>query len=90
MLYGTVDYELKDGKSANVEWAARAHFTNAEGDLKMDFYQVYLVGSILPSAAMSSTNSPRRIQQPCLVLSRLMVAFPDARSTQSPKAVTST
>ncbi|KAK4635397.1 hypothetical protein CLAFUW4_00642 [Fulvia fulva] len=48
MLYGTVDYELKDGKSANVEWAARAHFTNAEGDLKMDFYQVYL-----DTAAMS-------------------------------------
>lgn len=43
MLFGDVDYVLKDGKGTNVEWAARAHFSKAEGELKMDFYQVYLV-----------------------------------------------
>lgn len=43
MLYGTVGYELKDGKSTTVEWAARAHFVEEGGVLKMDFYQVYLV-----------------------------------------------
>lgn len=44
MLYGTVDYELKDGKkTSDIEWAARAQFTSADGQLKMSFYQVYLV-----------------------------------------------
>ncbi|RMY89231.1 hypothetical protein D0862_10265 [Hortaea werneckii] len=48
MLFGTVDYELKDGKKACVDWAARAHFAQEDGALKMDFYQVYL-----DTAAMS-------------------------------------
>ncbi|CZT16843.1 uncharacterized protein RCC_02678 [Ramularia collo-cygni] len=48
MLYGTVGYELKDGKSTTVDWAARAHFVEDGGSLKMDFYQVYL-----DSAAMA-------------------------------------
>lgn len=43
MLYGTVKYELKDGKKATVDWAARAHLTKEDGSVKMDFYQVYLV-----------------------------------------------
>lgn len=43
MLYGTVDYGLKDGKNASVDWAARAHLVQEEGTVKMDFYQVYLV-----------------------------------------------
>ena len=43
MLYGTVDYDLKDGRKASIPWAARAHLTKEEGDVKMDFYQVYLV-----------------------------------------------
>lgn len=43
MLYGTVDYELKDGKKTTVEWSARSNFTQEDGELKMDFYQVYLV-----------------------------------------------
>lgn len=43
MLYGTVDYGLKAGGSNSVDWAGRAHLTNKEGSLKMDFYQVYLV-----------------------------------------------
>ncbi|CAK4032326.1 Hypothetical predicted protein [Lecanosticta acicola] len=51
MLFGTVDYELKDGKGTTVEWAARAHFSKAVGDIKMDFYQVYL-----DTAAMSKAK----------------------------------
>lgn len=52
MLYGIVDYALKDGKKASdVEWAARAHFVEQDGALKMDFYQVYLV-SWFPRHAM--------------------------------------
>lgn len=43
MLYGDVGYVLKDGRSTTIDWAARAHFTKAEGELKMDRYQVYLV-----------------------------------------------
>jgi hypothetical protein len=44
MLHGTVDYELKDGKKAEgIEWAARAKFGSEHGNLKMVFYQVYLV-----------------------------------------------
>lgn len=44
MLYGTVDYTLKDGRGTTVDWSARAHFVKKEGEeLKMDFYQVYLV-----------------------------------------------
>ncbi|KAI7544117.1 hypothetical protein KC331_g6995 [Hortaea werneckii] len=51
MLFGTVDYELKDGKKASVDWAARAHFAQEDGALKMDFYQVYL-----DTAAMSKAK----------------------------------
>lgn len=43
MLYGTVDYELKDGKKTAITWSARSHFVEEGGKLKMDFYQVYLV-----------------------------------------------
>lgn len=43
MLYGTVAYELKDGRSASVDWAARAHLVKEDGRVRMDFYQVYLV-----------------------------------------------
>ncbi|TKA23839.1 hypothetical protein B0A50_06974 [Salinomyces thailandicus] len=48
MLFGTVDYELRDGKKAHVDWSARSHFAQEDGELKMDFYQVYL-----DTAAMS-------------------------------------
>ena len=45
MLYGTVLYGLKNGKSNEITWAARAHLVKDGGDLKMDLYQVYLVCS---------------------------------------------
>lgn len=44
MLYGTVAYWLKNGKSSQVDWAARAHLVKQGEDFKMDYYQVYLVG----------------------------------------------
>ena len=43
MLYGTVSYVLKDGRKAEVDWAARAMMTKTDGSVKMKFYQVYLV-----------------------------------------------
>ncbi|KAI9689702.1 MAG: hypothetical protein M1820_010072 [Bogoriella megaspora] len=42
MLYGTVDYIMKDGEKASVDWAAHSHFVKVEGRYKMDFYQVYI------------------------------------------------
>jgi hypothetical protein len=46
MLYGTVAYELADGRKTEVEWAARAQLVkNEEGEWKFALYQVYLVGS---------------------------------------------
>ena len=44
MLHGSVDYVLKDGKSTLTSWGAKAHFAKEDGELKMDFYQVFLVG----------------------------------------------
>ncbi len=49
MLYGTVDYTLKDGRGTTVDWSARAHFSQVGGELKMDFYQVYLVSLVFQS-----------------------------------------
>ena len=44
MLYGTVEYELKEGgKKASKDWAARAKLRNVEGEWKFAEYQVYLV-----------------------------------------------
>lgn len=44
MIYGTVSYGLKNGKSNDITWAARANLLKDGADWKMDFYQVYLVG----------------------------------------------
>jgi len=55
MLYGTVDYELKDGRRANVDWSARSHFTHEDGQLKMDFYQVYLVSFCVAKIVLGLT-----------------------------------
>ncbi|KAJ9602100.1 hypothetical protein H2200_013460 [Cladophialophora chaetospira] len=43
MLYGNVDYGLKNGKELNVHWAARAVLAEHEGGLRFKLYQVYLV-----------------------------------------------
>ena len=47
MLHGTVDYVLKDDKKASSSWGAKAHFVNEDGELKMDFYQLFLVSKTL-------------------------------------------
>lgn len=44
MLYGSVVYGLKNGKSLTVEWAARALLVEYRGELRFGQYQVYLVG----------------------------------------------
>jgi hypothetical protein len=44
MLHGSVQYEFKAGGESSLEWAARAHLVKENGEVKMDFYQVYLVG----------------------------------------------
>jgi len=44
MLYGTVKYGLKVGGESSKDWAARAHLVKEDdGNVKMSFYQVYLV-----------------------------------------------
>lgn len=49
MLYGSVDYRLKNGKHVSVDWAGRAVLAEHQGELRMNFYQVYLVStSLLP------------------------------------------
>lgn len=61
MLYGTVDYGKKDGGSSTIDWAARAHLVKQDGDLKMDFYQVYLVSLATMLEADPSTADMYRI-----------------------------
>jgi hypothetical protein len=43
MLYGTVAYELHDGRKTEVDWAARAQLVKEEERWKFGLYQVYLV-----------------------------------------------
>jgi hypothetical protein len=42
MLYGTVDYELKEGAGSTKDWSARAKMVKEDGVVRMSFYQVYL------------------------------------------------
>lgn len=50
MLYGNVQYGLKNGKDCTVDWAGRAKLVEEGGDLKMKFYQVYLDSSVVANA----------------------------------------
>lgn len=44
MLNGTVALELKNGASAEIEWAGRMELEKAnDGKYRLKFYQVYLV-----------------------------------------------
>lgn len=45
MLHGSVALQLKNGGSAEIEWAGRAELekTAADGKYRLKFYQVYLV-----------------------------------------------
>ncbi|KIW99714.1 uncharacterized protein Z518_11127 [Rhinocladiella mackenziei CBS 650.93] len=55
MLYGSVDYGLKNGKDVTVEWAGRAVLVEYQGDLRMSFYQVYLVSDDHHSACAAES-----------------------------------
>lgn len=44
MLHGTVKYGLKAGGETSVDWAAHARLVKEGEKVKMEFYQVYLVG----------------------------------------------
>jgi hypothetical protein len=61
MLQGTVSYGLKNGKPASVDWAAHAHLVKQGSDVKMSFYQVYLVGF-----------SHLKVDEPCLFGTRTL------------------
>jgi len=50
MLYGNVAYVLKDGRKAEVDWAARANLVREEGRWRMAFYQVYLDTAAMQNA----------------------------------------
>jgi hypothetical protein len=50
MLYGHVDYELKNGKDVSVNWAGRAQVVDEGGHLKMKFYQVYSDSAAIANA----------------------------------------
>jgi hypothetical protein len=48
MIYGTVEYVMKEGdRTVNVDWAARACLVLEGEVVKMGFYQVYLVCDVL-------------------------------------------
>ncbi|KIX95133.1 uncharacterized protein Z520_09049 [Fonsecaea multimorphosa CBS 102226] len=52
MLYGSVDYGLKNGKQLTLEWAARAVLAEYEGkELRFKHYQVYLDSAPVANAA---------------------------------------
>lgn len=57
MLYGTVALQLKNGGSAEIDWAARAQLTKSavSGKYRFKYYQVYLV-SFLPSCDVTVLN----------------------------------
>ncbi|PLN82518.1 hypothetical protein BDW42DRAFT_79043 [Aspergillus taichungensis] len=41
MMYGTVTYNLKDGRTVPVEWAGVLNMTKVDGEWKMNSYKVY-------------------------------------------------
>jgi hypothetical protein len=56
MLYGSVEYGLKNGKELTVQWAARAVLAEYDGGLRFKFYQVYLV-SVSPRGSSRSLRA---------------------------------
>ena len=49
MLYGEVEYDLKDGSHSKKDWAARADLIQqtSAGVWQLKFYQVYLVYNLV-------------------------------------------
>jgi len=54
MLYGSVDYGLKNGKELTVQWAGRAVLAEYEGGLRFKLYQVYLDSAPVANAVKDS------------------------------------
>lgn len=74
MLYGSVDYVLKNGKSVNVEWAGRAVMVEYQGALRFAFYQVFLVSFVyatLDSTRPRNGPGPALTQGKCRIRPRL-------------------
>jgi hypothetical protein len=63
MLYGVVEYVMKEGmRTVNVDWAARAVLVeDGEGVVRMSFYQVYLVSFCSTGASVVGTPNSRLI-----------------------------
>ena len=45
MIYGTVTYHLKDGRSAPVQWAGVSRLVQVDGKWKMHEYKVYFAAN---------------------------------------------
>jgi hypothetical protein len=73
MIFGTVAYELKNGKKAEVPWGARAVMKRVADEWKMEFYQVYLVRSQLHHTNKLIVN---RIVWLCRMQSRFTMYIP--------------
>jgi len=67
MLYGSVKYGLANGKVVNVDWAGRALLERNQGrELKMGFYQVYLVSGRIEMESLILTKTRTRHLWPML------------------------
>lgn len=81
MLHGTVGYVLKDGKQTETVWAAKAHLVKEEDELRMDFYQVFLVSSHCSSFArrpisfLMSSRIPARWREQSDIYGNLATTF---------------
>lgn len=57
MVYGKVEYGLKNGKEIEVQWAGRAVLEDYQGGLRFRHYQVYLVSlGAFPCPILSQTE----------------------------------
>jgi hypothetical protein len=67
MLYGSVKYGLTNGKDVTVDWAGRALMERNKGrELKMGFYQVYLVSGRIGMESLMLTKTRTRHLWPML------------------------
>jgi hypothetical protein len=67
MTYGTVDYGFKDGsKKDGIEFATRLVMDQSGKEIKIKFYQVYIVSG--PGRARASERARRSFQSPASCL----------------------
>ena len=62
MLYGTVAYELHDGRKTEIDWAAHAQLVKEEEGWKLGLYQVYLVGNLTEFYGLEIITKSRILQ----------------------------